>query len=120
MGIVRKRSFKKSFKARTTGKLKRSVKKAVNPFYGKKGIGFIKNPSKSIKNAVYKRTTVGVPATGLSSAEPAKIVPDSTKQVQYVRNQKGHSVIMTFLFGWTTLYILPIYWLVSPNHYYHI
>lgn len=44
----------------------------------------------------------------------------NTKQVQYVRNQKGHSVIMAILFGWVTLYILPIYWLVSPNHYYHI
>lgn len=47
----------KSLKARTTGKLKRSVKKAVNPLYGKKGMGFVKNPAKSVKNSVYKRTT---------------------------------------------------------------
>ena len=40
--------------------------------------------------------------------------------VLYNREQKGHSVIMAVLFGWTTLYILPIYWAVSPNHYYHL
>ena len=33
---IRKPSLKKSLKARTTGKLKRSVKKALIPGYGKK------------------------------------------------------------------------------------
>lgn len=53
----RKPNFKKRIKARTTGKLKRKIKKSINPFYGKKGIGFIKNPKKSIKNKIYKKTT---------------------------------------------------------------
>ena len=35
---VRKPNLKKSIKARTTGKVKRQVKKAVNPLYGKKGM----------------------------------------------------------------------------------
>ena len=56
----RKPSFKKSFKARTTGKLKRSMKKSINPFYGKKGVGFIKNPKRAMKNKVYKKTTIGL------------------------------------------------------------
>lgn len=51
-------SLKKSFKARTTGKLKRKMKKTVNPFYGKKGMGFTKNPKKAIYNKVYHKTTV--------------------------------------------------------------
>ena len=54
---MRKPSPMKSLKARTTGKLKRKVKKAVNPLYGKKGMGFVKDPVKSVKNSVYKRTT---------------------------------------------------------------
>lgn len=58
---IRKPNYKARFKARTTGKLKRKLKRAVNPFYGKKGVGFIKNPGKSIKSAIYHRTTVGVP-----------------------------------------------------------
>lgn len=57
---LRTPSPKKSLKARTTGRAKRALKKAVNPLYGKKGMGFIKDPKKSVKNAVYHRTTVGV------------------------------------------------------------
>lgn len=54
---MRTPSLKKSLRARTTGRIKRSMKRAVNPFYGKKGVGFIKNPKKSIKNRVYHKTT---------------------------------------------------------------
>ena len=57
---MRKPSIKKSIKSRTTGKLKRKVKKAANPLYGKKGVGFVKNPKRSVKNKVYKKTTFGV------------------------------------------------------------
>ena len=53
-------SIKKSFKDRTTGKLKRKIKKATNPFYGKKGMGYIKNPKRAIKNKVYRKTTFGI------------------------------------------------------------
>ncbi len=53
-------SLSKSFKARTTGKLKRSIKRTINPLYGKKNIGLITNPKRSIYNRVYKRTTVGL------------------------------------------------------------
>lgn len=54
---MRKPSVKKSLKARTTGKAKRKVKKALVPGYGKKGMGFVKNPKKSVYNKVYKKTT---------------------------------------------------------------
>lgn len=55
---VRTPSLKKSFKARTTGKIKRKVKKTVNPLYGKKGMGFIKNPKRAVYNKIYRKTTV--------------------------------------------------------------
>lgn len=54
---MRKPSLKKSFKAHTTGKLKRKVKKSINPLYGKKGMGFAKNTKKSIRNKIYHKTT---------------------------------------------------------------
>lgn len=57
---VRKPNMKKRLKARTTGKLKRSVKRSVNPLYGKKGMGYIKDPERAIKNKIYKKTTVSV------------------------------------------------------------
>ncbi|MDR0949277.1 MAG: hypothetical protein LBM69_07165 [Lachnospiraceae bacterium] len=57
---VRKPNFKRSIKARTTGKITRQMKSAVNPLYGKKGMGVINDPKKAAYNAVYSRTTVGV------------------------------------------------------------
>lgn len=57
---MRTPSFKKSIKARTTGRAKRTVKKAVIPGYGKKGVGWIKNPKKAAYNKVYKRTSFSI------------------------------------------------------------
>lgn len=57
--MFRKPSLKKSIKASTTAKWKRQMKKAIIPGYGKKGMGLIKNPTKSINNMIYKRTTIG-------------------------------------------------------------
>ena len=57
---MRKPSLQKSLKARTTSKWKRRAKRAINPLYGKKGMGFIKNPKKSVNNAIYHRTTFGI------------------------------------------------------------
>lgn len=56
----RKPSIKKSISARTTGRLKRSIKKAIIPGYGKKGIGWIKNPKKAIYNKIYHKTTKSI------------------------------------------------------------
>ena len=57
---MRKPSFKRSFKSRTTGKIKRKLKKSLVPGYGKKGAGWIKNPKKAAYNKVYKKTTFGI------------------------------------------------------------
>lgn len=57
---MRTPSLKKSFKARTTGKAKRALKKAVIPGYGKKGMGWIKNPKRALRNKVYKKTTFSI------------------------------------------------------------
>lgn len=57
---IRRPNPKGSFRARTTGKMKRSVKRALIPGYGKKGMGWVKNPKRAAYNAVYGRTNVGV------------------------------------------------------------
>ncbi|BDE09798.1 hypothetical protein Llc71_14930 [Lactococcus cremoris] len=54
---MRKLSITKSLKARTTTKYKRKVKKALIPGYGKKGMGWAKNPKKAAYNKVYKKTS---------------------------------------------------------------
>ena len=39
----------------------------------------------------------------------------------YIREQKGHSAIIGWCFlGPLTLFVLPIYWTVSKNHYWHL
>ena len=57
---MRTPSLKKSIKARTTGKAKRAVKKAVIPGYGKKGTGWLKNPKKAAYNKVYNKTSFSI------------------------------------------------------------
>ncbi len=81
---VRKPNIKKSIKARTTGKVKRQVKKAVNPLYGKKGMGIVNDPKKAAYNAVYNRTTVGVSdiAKGLTAANGNPAASSSTNAPQ--------------------------------------
>ena len=55
-----KPSVKRMIKARTTGRAKRAVKRAVIPGYGKRGMGFVKNPKRAVKGAIYRRTTFSV------------------------------------------------------------
>ena len=57
---VRKPSIKKSLKARTTGKAKRAIKKALIPGYGKKGMGWVKHPRKAAYNKIYKKTSFSI------------------------------------------------------------
>ena len=57
---MRKPGIKKSLKARTTGKLKRLLKRAVIPGYGKKGMGWIRNPKRALYNKIYKRTSFSI------------------------------------------------------------
>ena len=52
------------------------------------------------------------------SAE-APQVRQSRDRAQYVRQQKGHSVIKHALFGGFVLWIPTIYYTFSPNHYWH-
>ena len=57
---MRTPSLKRSISTRTTGQLKRSVKRAIIPGYGKKGMGWIKNPKKALYNKVYHKTTFSI------------------------------------------------------------
>ena len=57
---LRTPSIKRSIKARTTGRVKRSMKAAVNPLYGKKGMGYIKDPERAIKNKIYHKVTFSI------------------------------------------------------------
>jgi len=89
---VRKPSLKKSIKARTTGKIKRKVKSSVNPLYGKKGMGYVKNPERSVYNRIYNKTTVGInPLSKLSTPSDTSTKTSSIKSEQaigYTKKEK--------------------------------
>lgn len=53
-------SLRRSISARTTGRAKRAIKRAIIPGYGRKGMGLLTNPRKSIYNRIYRRTTFGL------------------------------------------------------------
>ncbi len=53
-------SLKKMVKASTTGRVKRAMKKSINPIYSKKGIGFVTKPKKAVYNRIYKKTSFGL------------------------------------------------------------
>ena len=56
---MRTPSIKKSVSARTTGRITRAAKSSVNPLYGKKGMGYLKDPEKAVKNSLYHKYTYG-------------------------------------------------------------
>ena len=57
---IRTPNINKRISARTTRKITRTMNKAVNPLYGKKGMGFINDPSRTVYNKVYNKTTTSV------------------------------------------------------------
>lgn len=52
-------NFSKMFSARTTGRANRALKRLINPYYGRKGAGFIRDPKRAMYNMIYYRTTFG-------------------------------------------------------------
>lgn len=57
---MRKPNIKKSLSARTTGRAKRAVKKAFIPGYGRKGMGWLKDPKRAVYNKIYNKTTFSI------------------------------------------------------------
>lgn len=57
---IRRPNLKSRLRARTTGKLKRKVNRSLIPFYGRRGMGWVKNPRKAAYGWAYRRTTASV------------------------------------------------------------
>ncbi len=55
----RKPSLKRSISARTTGRAKRAIKRALIPGYGQRGMGLL-HPKRALYNKVYRKTTFGL------------------------------------------------------------
>ena len=60
---IRKPSIRKSISARTKGYATRSMKRAINPTYGHKGAGWVRDPQRALYNKVYSKTTMSATTT---------------------------------------------------------
>ena len=91
---IRTPSIKRSIQARTTGRVKRAVKKTVNPFYGKKGMGYVSNPKRAIYNKVYNKTSFSVfdlikPKNTSKSSVSSTFTADDLFTCKYVLSDNG-------------------------------
>ena len=107
---MRKPSLTKSLKARTTSKWKRQAKKAIIPGYGKKGMGWVKNPKKAMYNKVYHKTTFGLSDLFKSSKKRAKnnkqpLQYDSSRQHTSNKNKRGSFIFL--IVSLILLFIVP-------------
>lgn len=106
---LRKPSPKKSFKAMTTGKIKRKIKKTIIPGYGKKGTGLFKNPKKAIYNKVYHKTTFGI--KDLAKTKRKKTSKKSSK------NKDSNLIVDAFVW----LFVISFFIAILPFYLiYHI
>lgn len=107
---MRKPSLTRSLKARTTGKWKRQAKKAIIPGYGKKGMGWVKNPKKAMYNKVYHKTTFGLSDLFKPSKKKAKnnkqpLQYDSSRQHTSNKNKRGSFIFL--IVSLILLFIVP-------------
>lgn len=91
---MRKPSIKRSIKARTTGKVKRAVKRTVNPMYGKKGMGLVNDPKKAVYNKVYNKTTFGV--SDIVSQSDSTVSNTSGTPIVYYDDENGIKLVEEF------------------------
>lgn len=107
---MRTPSLTRSLKARTTSKWKRQAKKAIIPGYGKKGMGWVKNPKKAMYNKVYHKTTFGLSDLFKSSKKRAKnnkqpLQYDSSRQHTSNKNKRGSFIFL--IVSLILLFIVP-------------
>lgn len=108
---MRTPSLKKSLKARTTSKWKRQAKKAIIPGYGKKGVGWIKNPKKAMYNKVYHKTTFGLSDLLKTSKKRNKRTTKSQTSIKstkkYGAKDYKEAGIVLIVIGAVLVFLLP-------------
>ena len=55
---IRTPSLSRTISARTRGRVTRTVKRTLIPGYGRKGMGWLRDPRRADYNKVYRKTTM--------------------------------------------------------------
>ena len=97
----------RSLKAKTAGRAKRAAKKAVNPFYGHKGMGYLKDPERAVKNHIYHKITVD-PLENMKNAKMPDNIPISEQTQQYTALE-GILSLICLISGTYTIFMLIFY-----------
>jgi hypothetical protein len=73
-----------------------------------------------MKGTAMSTTPDGAPQPVPATAHVSQPVRQARDQAQYVRQQKGHSLLLhLFIIGPLTMWIPAIYITASPNHFWH-
>ena len=104
---IRTPSPERSIKARTTGRVKRKIKGSINPFYGKKGMGYIRDPERAVKNKIYHKVTID-PLKGLKKGHK------KTLESEYAETRPSKGI----MFSMILFYILGILFTASAIVYF--
>ena len=107
---MRKPSLTRSLKARTTSKWKRQAKNAIIPGYGKKGMGWVKNPKKAMYNKVYHKTTFELsdlfkPSKKRTKNNKQPLQYNSSRQHTSNKNKRGSFIFL--IVSLILLFIVP-------------
>lgn len=97
---LRTPSFKKSVSARTTGNFKRKLKRSINPYYGKRGMGWINNPKKAMYNKIYHKTTFGI----------SDIVKPKRKKRSHQNSVKNTNSVWSVIFAIISISLIFAFW----------
>ncbi len=104
---IRKPNIKSSIKAKTVGKVKRDIKRAVNSLYGKTGMGVINDPKRALYNKIYNKTTVSV--TSLMKTKSGKTIEEFSTVSEYAADIDLDSVAPSDIDIMTTEALQAIY-----------
>lgn len=80
---------------------------------------FTATEREAIRQANYQATEPVTAPIKQAPQPAAKPVKQARDRAQYVRQQKGHSLILHLTLGALALWIPALYITISPNHYWH-
>ena len=104
----------RSLKAKTTGRAKRALKKSINPVYGHKGMGYLKDPERAVKNHIYHKVTVD-PLEPMKNAKMPEFDNIPIKEQNDKPHRKGLFVQTVACFALFISLIYTLYKLFAYN-----
>lgn len=111
--VIRKPSPKKYVSSMTKSPITRTVHHAIDPTYGKKGAGIIKDPKKAAYNKIYSRTSIGI-NNSFNANKSSRSYPKSSNHEVNTQINFWSSSILSIIWGFL-LSLLGLIFLVNSH-----